>query len=131
MRWISATLVIASLFVFAVPAHAAPKVAVVDLVRCMEAHPETTKLEERRQAALKQAQDNLQLQDKRLKELERKLKMLSADDPDLMTKRRQFELQANSAKFNFEWHWRRIGRPIQPRVVKIRIPGAIDCRVDP
>lgn len=106
MRWIPALVVLTSLLAWAAPAEAASKVAVVDLVACMESHPEAKKIEERFRQARQKAQESLQLQDQRLKDLKRKLDELHELDPDRPLKERQYELQMNSAKFNYEWDQR-------------------------
>lgn len=103
MRWIPALVVVTSLLAWAAPAEAASKVAVVDLVTCMESHPATKKIEERLREAQRKAKDALALQDQRLKDLKRKLDELTELDPDRPMKERQYELQMNSAKFNYEW----------------------------
>jgi Skp family chaperone for outer membrane proteins len=106
MRWIPALVVVTSVLAWAAPAEAAPKVAVVDLVACMESHPEAKKIEDRFRTARSKAQDALRLQDERLKDLKRKLDELHELDPDRPMKERQYELQMSTAKFNFEWDQR-------------------------
>jgi Skp family chaperone for outer membrane proteins len=103
MRLVPLLAVLALFASWAAPAEAASKVAVVDLVACMTAHPETKRIEDRFRAAQQRAQDNLGSQEKRLKELRQALDEMVDDHPDRPLKERQYELQMNSAKFNFEW----------------------------
>ena len=106
MRWIPALVIATSLLAVAAPAEAASKVAVVDLVRCMESHPETEKIETRFREAQQKAKDALSLQDERLRTLKRELDEMHAQNPGRALKERQYELQMNSAKFNYEWDLR-------------------------
>jgi len=103
MRFLPALVAVFSCLAFATPAHAANTTAVVDIVRCMEAHKETKKIEDSFRKARQQAQENAQLNETRLKDLQRELEAMNAEDPRRAMKERQYELQLATAKFNFEW----------------------------
>ena len=106
MRSLPILAVLFSCFAFAAPVEAATTVAVVDIVRCMEAHAETKNVEDAFRKAQQQAQENAKLNDTRLKELARKLETMTAEDPNRALKQRQYELQLATAEFNAKWDMR-------------------------
>jgi Skp family chaperone for outer membrane proteins len=103
MRILAILSVVLASLAFAAPADAANTTAVVDIVRCMEAHKETKNVEEAFRVARQQAEENAALTEKRLQDLKRQLEALNAQDPNRAVKQRQLELQLATAKFNYEW----------------------------
>ncbi len=103
MRFLSVPAILLVCLASATPVEAATNVAVVDIVRCMEAHKETKNVEDAFRKAQQQANENAQLNKKRLQDLERQLKTMNAEDPNRVMKQRQYELQAATAEFNLKW----------------------------
>ena len=64
-------------------AEAAPKVAVVDLVKVMRKHPQSTVIEEKFKQARKDAEDNLESSKAQLEELKKKIESMIEESPDL------------------------------------------------
>jgi Skp family chaperone for outer membrane proteins len=87
-------------------AEAAPKVAVIDIVACMQAHPETKKVEEERESAVKQADKNFEANRQRIDVLERELQQMNAENPARARKERQLALQVATTDFNRKWDYR-------------------------
>jgi Skp family chaperone for outer membrane proteins len=106
MRLTSLFVAVITLVALAPAAEAAPKVAIVDMGQCMQAHAETKKLEEQFAAKQKQAEKNYKEAQKRLEELRLQLEAMNKEDPRRALKARQLELQAATAKFNYEWDGR-------------------------
>jgi Skp family chaperone for outer membrane proteins len=114
MRLTSLFVAVITLVALAPAAEAAPKVAIVDMGQCMQAHAETKKLEEQFAAKQKQAEKNYKEAQKRLEELRLQLEAMNKEDPRRALKARQLELQAATAKFNYEWD----GRDAQQEFVR-------------
>lgn len=119
MRLIPVFLAASLVLALAGTAHAAPKVAVVDIVACMEAHPETQRVDDAWNKAKDTASKNYEEEKKRVSELERLLQQMNAEDPARPQKERQLALQVAAMNFNAEWAER------EARIVKVRSLEAV------
>jgi len=103
MRWKSVLTALVATAVLAVPAHAAGKVAVVDIVKAMQAHPRTKKVEETFRAARQLAEKTLANEQAAAKDMKAELDQMQAKQPDRPYKEKAYELKLNTLRFNYEW----------------------------
>ena len=103
MRWTSALIALVATLAFAVPAQAASKVAVVDIVKAMQAHPRTKIVEEKFRAARQAAEKTLGVEEQAAKKLQAELDQMLAKHPDRPYKEKAYELKLNTLRFNYEW----------------------------
>jgi Skp family chaperone for outer membrane proteins len=103
MRWKSLLTVFVVSMAWAVPAHAASKVAVVNIVKAMQAHPRTTAVEETFRAARQAAEKTLGTEEQAAKDLQAELDQMQAKHPDRPYKEKVYELKLNTLRFNYEW----------------------------
>ncbi len=85
------------------PAWAGPDVAVVDMVRLIEEHPERKMLDKRYEQAGKDAEANAQEQAKQLQSMKTEIEKLQAEDPERVLRIRNFETQRIMADFAQKW----------------------------
>ena len=95
---------------WAVPAQAAGKVAVVDIVKAMQAHPRTTEVEENFRAARQAAEKTFAAEEKAAKDMQAELDQMQAKHPDRPYKEKAYELKLNTMRFNYEWSMKSAAR---------------------
>jgi Skp family chaperone for outer membrane proteins len=103
LRWLAAGLALMASFAVTRPALAGPDVAVVDMTRLMNEHPESRELDKRLKRAQEDAQAQATEQEERLRALSLEIQRLPAEDPERLAKQKQYEMQRMTAEFGFKW----------------------------
>lgn len=106
LPWKPALVALAVALLWCAPAEAAGKTAVVDIVKAMQAHPRTKVVEDKFEQAQKNAENELNLQDKDIQELKRELEAMPAEAPERIEKEKLYQRRVSNAKFNYEWDMR-------------------------
>ena len=90
-------------------AWAGPEVAVVDVTRLLNEHPESKELDKRLRRAQEDAQANADQQRERMEALKQEIQKLQAEDPERVIKERNLGVmqmnaeQRMTAEFSFKW----------------------------
>jgi Skp family chaperone for outer membrane proteins len=103
LPWKPALVVLAATLLFAVPAEAAGKIAVVDIVKVMQAHPRTKVVEDKFKAAQENAEKNLDLENEDIQKLKMELERMPAESPERLRKEKVYQQRVGNARFNYEW----------------------------
>jgi len=103
LPWKPALAVLAATLLFAVPAQAAGKTAVVDIVKVMTAHPRTKVVEDKFRTAQENATKNLDLETADIQKLKMELEQMPAASPDRLRKEKSYQQRVGNARFNYEW----------------------------
>ena len=103
MRWITPLALASASIAFAAPAIAETKIAVVDMVRIMQAHPDTKGLEKKVQEAQQKAQQDLEKAQEKLRTLRQEIQNLHRQSPERKRKEKEYEQRRIFAKFNSDW----------------------------
>lgn len=85
------------------PALAGPDVAVVDMTRLMNEHPESRELDKRLKRAQEDAQANAEASEERLRARALEIQKLQAEDPERVVQQKAYESERMQAEFSFKW----------------------------
>jgi len=91
------------LVVWAAPAEANTKVAVVDMAKIIREHPRHGVVEDQFRKARQDAEDDAKAARTQLDDLKKKLDAMLENDPERAIREKQYQMQANTMKFNYEW----------------------------
>lgn len=94
---------VAATGVLADAAWANPPVAVVDMVRLIEEHPDSKELDAKFKRARDEAKKNAEAELQKLEKLAEEIQLLPAGDPQQSLKRKQYEMQRTMTEFNVKW----------------------------
>jgi len=84
-------------------AWAGPEVAVVDVTRLLNEHPESKELDKRLRRAQEDAQANADQQRERMEALKQEIQKLQAEDPERVIKERNLGVMQMNAEFSYKW----------------------------
>lgn len=84
-------------------AWAGPEVAVVDVTRLLNEHPESKELDKRLRRAQEDAQANADEQRERMEALKQEIQKLQVEDPERVIKERNLGLLQMNAEFSYKW----------------------------
>jgi Skp family chaperone for outer membrane proteins len=91
------------LVAWAAPAEANTKVAVIDMAKVIREHPRHGVVEDQFRKARQDAEDNAKEARSQLDELKKKLDAMLENDPERTLREKQYQMQAATMKFNYEW----------------------------
>jgi Skp family chaperone for outer membrane proteins len=94
---------LALLVAWAPPAEAATKVAVVDMAKVIRDHPRHNVIEDKFRKARKDAEDDAKAAQAVVDGLKKKLEAMLENDPERERSEKQYQMQVNTMKFNYEW----------------------------
>ncbi|MEZ6006835.1 MAG: OmpH family outer membrane protein [Planctomycetota bacterium] len=84
-------------------AWAGPEVAVVDVTRLLNEHPESKELDKRLRRAQEDAQANADEEKKRIDQAQLEVAKLQESDPERLLQEKRVALMRMNAEFNYKW----------------------------
>ena len=103
LGWGAALLGLMATVATARPALAGPDVAVVDITRLMNEHPEAKELDKQLKRAQDAAQADASATEERLRTMRVEIEKLQAEDPSRVAMQKTYEMQRMTAEFSFKW----------------------------
>ena len=100
--WLGALVLTLGLGVAADDAHAAD-LAVVDMMRLIESHPDTQTLDVKLKQATLRAKKSMEEERKRLDKLRKEIELLSRGSPERVAKEKMFQQRMTNADFAYKW----------------------------
>ncbi len=82
---------------------AAPDLAVVDMMRLIESHPDTQTLDAKLKQATLRAKKSADDERKRLDKMRKEIELLSRGSPERLAKEKQFQQRMTNADFAYKW----------------------------
>lgn len=94
---------LALLVAWAPPAEAATKIAVVDMAKVIRDHRGHKRIEDKFRKARKDAEDDAKAAQDVVDGLKKKIEAMLENDPERVLAEKQYQIQVNSMKFDYEW----------------------------